>query len=75
MAQKGNVLGILNGNIFNPLLFPDGGSCFITALAETNRRICLRSGHAIVPVRRARRSRCCSWATPLDIPLLYYVPA
>ncbi len=37
MAQKGNVLGVLNGNIFNPLLFPMGIMFFITALAETNR--------------------------------------
>ena len=37
MAQKGNVLGFLNGNIFNPLLFPMGIMFFITALAETNR--------------------------------------
>ena len=37
MAQKGNVLGILNGNVFNPLLFPMGVMFFITALAETNR--------------------------------------
>ncbi len=37
LAQKGNVLGILNGNIFNPLLFPMGIMFFITALAETNR--------------------------------------
>jgi NADH-quinone oxidoreductase subunit H len=37
MAQRGNVLGILNGNIFNPLLFPMGIMFFITALAETNR--------------------------------------
>ncbi len=37
MAQQGNVLGILNGNIFNPLLFPMGIMFFITALAETNR--------------------------------------
>ena len=37
MAQKGNVLGFLNGNIFNPLLFPLGIMFFITALAETNR--------------------------------------
>ena len=37
LAQKGNVLGILNGNIFNPLLFPAGIMFFITALAETNR--------------------------------------
>ena len=37
MSQKGNVLGFLNGNIFNPLLFPMGIMFFITALAETNR--------------------------------------
>ena len=37
MAQKGNVLGFLNGNIFNPLLFPMAIMFFITALAETNR--------------------------------------
>ena len=37
LAQKGNVLGVLNGNIFNPLLFPAGIMFFITALAETNR--------------------------------------
>ncbi|KAB7648397.1 NADH-quinone oxidoreductase subunit NuoH [Polymorphobacter fuscus] len=37
LAQKGNVLGILNGNIFNPLLFPSAIMFFITALAETNR--------------------------------------
>lgn len=37
MAQKGNILGFLNGNIFNPLLFPMGIMFFITALAETNR--------------------------------------
>jgi len=37
MSQKGNVLGILNGNIFNPLLFPMAIMFFITALAETNR--------------------------------------
>ncbi len=37
MAQKGNVLGVLNGNIFNPLLFPMAIMFFITALAETNR--------------------------------------
>ena len=37
MSQKGNVLGLLNGNIFNPLLFPMGIMFFITALAETNR--------------------------------------
>jgi len=37
MAQKGNVLGLLNGNIFNPLLFPMAIMFFIVALAETNR--------------------------------------
>jgi NADH-quinone oxidoreductase subunit H len=37
MSQKGNVLGVLNGNIFNPLLFPMAIMFFITALAETNR--------------------------------------
>jgi NADH-quinone oxidoreductase subunit H len=37
LAQKGNVFGILNGNIFNPLLFPMAIMFFITALAETNR--------------------------------------
>ena len=37
MAQKGNVLGIFNGNILNPLLFPMAIVFFISALAETNR--------------------------------------
>jgi NADH-quinone oxidoreductase subunit H len=37
MSQKGNVLGVLNGNIFNPLMFPMAIMFFITALAETNR--------------------------------------
>ncbi len=37
MSQKGNVLGILNGHVFNPLLFPMAVMFFITALAETNR--------------------------------------
>jgi len=36
-AQKGNVLGIFNGNIMNPLLFPMAIVFFISALAETNR--------------------------------------
>lgn len=36
-AQQGNILGFLNGNIFNPLLFPMFVMFFITALAETNR--------------------------------------
>ncbi|MGI4881431.1 MAG: NADH-quinone oxidoreductase subunit NuoH [Janthinobacterium lividum] len=37
LSQKGNILGFLNGNIFNPLLFPMGILFFISALAETNR--------------------------------------
>ena len=37
LSQKGNILGILNGNFFNPLLFPMFVMFFITALAETNR--------------------------------------
>ena len=36
-SQRGNVLGILNGNVFNPLLFPMAIVFFISALAETNR--------------------------------------
>ena len=36
-SQRGNVLGILNGNIFNPLLFPMFVVFLISALAETNR--------------------------------------
>jgi len=36
MSQQGNIL-FLNGNIFNPLLFPMGIVFFISALAETNR--------------------------------------
>ena len=36
-SQQGNILGFLNGNIFNPLLFPMFVMFFITALAETNR--------------------------------------
>ena len=36
-SQRGNVLGLLNGNIFNPLLFPMGVVFLISALAETNR--------------------------------------
>ncbi len=36
-AQKGMVLGIGNGNILNPLLFPMAIVFFISALAETNR--------------------------------------
>ena len=37
LSQKGNILGIFNGNVFNPLLFPMFVMFFITALAETNR--------------------------------------
>ena len=37
LSQKGNVFGFLNGNIFNPLLFPMSILFFISALAETNR--------------------------------------
>ncbi|WP_374592780.1 NADH-quinone oxidoreductase subunit NuoH [Sphingosinicella sp.] len=36
MSQQANIL-FLNGNIFNPLLFPMGIVFFISALAETNR--------------------------------------
>lgn len=36
LSQQGNIL-FLNGNIFNPLLFPMGIVFFISALAETNR--------------------------------------
>jgi NADH-quinone oxidoreductase subunit H len=36
-SQQGNVLGLLNGNIFNPLLFPMFVVFLISALAETNR--------------------------------------
>lgn len=36
-SQRANVLGFLNGNIFNPLLFPMGIVFLISALAETNR--------------------------------------
>lgn len=35
--QRGNILGFLNGNIFNPLLWPIAVIYFISALAETNR--------------------------------------
>jgi NADH-quinone oxidoreductase subunit H len=37
MNQKGHIFGLLNGHIFNPLLFPMAVMFFITALAETNR--------------------------------------
>jgi len=37
LAQKGNVLGILNGYGFNPLLFPMAVVFFISSMAETFR--------------------------------------
>src|SRR3546814_9238789 len=37
LSQKGNVLGLINGHFFNPLLLPMGVVFFISALAETNR--------------------------------------
>jgi len=37
LSQRGNIFGVLNGNIFNPLLFPMAVIFFISALAETNR--------------------------------------
>jgi NADH-quinone oxidoreductase subunit H len=37
LAQKGNVLGILNGFGFNPLLFPMAVVFFISSMAETFR--------------------------------------
>ncbi len=36
-SQRGNILGILNGNIFNPLLWPMVVIYMVSALAETNR--------------------------------------
>jgi NADH-quinone oxidoreductase subunit H len=36
-SQRGNIFGILNGHIFNPLLFPMFIIFLISALAETNR--------------------------------------
>jgi len=36
-AQRGTVLGLLNANIFNPLLIPMAVIFFVSALAETNR--------------------------------------
>ncbi|EMD84274.1 NADH-quinone oxidoreductase subunit NuoH [Pacificimonas flava] len=36
-AQRGTVLGFINMNLFNPLLFPMAIMFFISALAETNR--------------------------------------
>src|SRR5687767_5434004 len=37
LAQKGNILGILNGFGFNPLLFPMAVVFFISSMAETFR--------------------------------------
>ncbi|MEE4351128.1 MAG: NADH-quinone oxidoreductase subunit NuoH [Pacificimonas sp.] len=37
MAQQGTILGFINMNLFNPLLFPMAVMFFISALAETNR--------------------------------------
>jgi NADH-quinone oxidoreductase subunit H len=37
LSQKGNILGVLNAHMFNPLLFPMMIIFFISALAETNR--------------------------------------
>jgi NADH-quinone oxidoreductase subunit H len=37
LSQRGNILGLFNGNIFNPLLLPMAVVFFISALAETNR--------------------------------------
>ncbi|WP_454882672.1 NADH-quinone oxidoreductase subunit NuoH [Sphingomonas oryzagri] len=37
MAQKGEVLGFINANIFNPLLFPMGIVFLISSMAETSR--------------------------------------
>lgn len=36
-SQRGNIFGLLNGNIFNPLLLPMAVVFLISALAETNR--------------------------------------
>lgn len=36
-SQTGNIFGLLNGNVFNPLLFPMAIVFYISALAETNR--------------------------------------
>lgn len=36
-SQRGNIFGILNGNIFNPLLWPMAVIYFVSILAETNR--------------------------------------
>jgi NADH-quinone oxidoreductase subunit H len=37
MGQKGNVLGLLSGYGFNPLLFPMAVVFFISSMAETFR--------------------------------------
>jgi NADH-quinone oxidoreductase subunit H len=37
LSQQGNILGLFNGHIFNPLLVPIAIMFFISALAETNR--------------------------------------
>ena len=37
LAQKGEVLGFLNGNAWNPLLFPMGIVFLISSMAETSR--------------------------------------
>jgi NADH-quinone oxidoreductase subunit H len=37
MAQKGHVLGLLNGFVFNPLLFPRWVMFLISGMAETQR--------------------------------------
>jgi len=37
LSQRGSLLGLVNGNFFNPLLLPMGVVFFISALAETNR--------------------------------------
>ncbi len=36
-SQQGNIFGLINGHVFNPLLFPMAIVFFISALAETNR--------------------------------------
>jgi NADH-quinone oxidoreductase subunit H len=36
-SQRGNIFGLLNGHVFNPLLFPMFIVFLISALAETNR--------------------------------------
>jgi len=36
-SQRGNIFGLVNGHLFNPLLLPMAVVFFISALAETNR--------------------------------------